>query len=653
MKRSSSLSSSSSTSSSANPKKPSAAPKGAALARRKKPANARVPLHGLNGAVPCGNGYSDTSLPSSASTSIEAPKGCLRFFLSISSSSAKAKTPCSSRSGVVPGSPSSAPDLKPQKKLNPDNCNGNPRTCPVSSNVGSDSMKENKGPVLTELDICNESSTNRTPVSKIHGGSGIGLGLHGRADENSNGPEGKTKTPPIEASVSPEIQCGSLNVYSAVKMASGTQLLQPCYGAGHVLSGVTDKRKCKPRGILTMADNNTDFKLCYSSFENAGAAADDDDGADGGAPVGRTSGLSPVPLPCEASMHWLSPCHEEGENDQKGKSPVQRLQELASASISSSPLLSSGTGFSSSDMYSKSSLSSGGTSRRGSSPPARPVRGLHDFHGFYAPVFELPSPSHMTPIFSSPTMKERRKCSPYDEQKENLFSGGSFGSGNVIQTPHSNSASKIPRADSEVDLMAGAFDKMIFSREEFDHHLPTWDTAELSFQLDYLTTPCNSIDLAQVQKIMDCKAASRVSNCTSDFVQSQNSLRISWRDGLASRIFEMDEYDCCRCFSDEEEEHPNSKLDHSPQQISGMENNKRPGGEQLLGMDLDIQRLNSHPNQIGGIKGSKDPGTEQLLGMDLQVQSMSLDSLSSEGGRLIASDDSGWNLCYKNRLFEV
>jgi hypothetical protein len=31
-------------------------------------------------------------------------------------------------------------------------------------------------------------------------------------------------------------------------------------------------------------------------------------------------------------------------------------------------------------------------------------------------------------------------------------------------------------------------------------------------------------------------------------------MRISWREGLMSRIFDTDEFDCCRCLSDEEKD---------------------------------------------------------------------------------------------------
>lgn len=612
-------SSSSSTSSSAHLNKPSAAPKGAVLARRKKLTNARVPLQGLNGDLSCSNGINASSFHSPASTSIEAPRGCLRFFLSISSSAAKAKAPLSNRAGAIPGTPNSAPASKPRRKPNPTKCKGKSRTCSFSSNVEANSMTEKQGVEPAELDLGSDGGANCIPANKIPSGSGLGLGMHRRVDENSDDNETKIKTPPIEASVSPEIQCGVVS--STARMASGTELLPPCYGAGHVLSGITDNRKCKPRGILTVIDNDPESNLVSSIFGNVGANEEDKSGA--GAAIGQGSGLSPVPIPCEALMHWLSPCQEEGGNNQKSKSPAQRLQELVSESLSSSSLPLSGTGFSS-DASSNSCLSGSGNSGRLSSAATGPLRGLLDFKGSVAPMNEMPSPSHMTPIFASSTSKEGRKCSFYDEQEENVFSTGSFGSGNVIQTPHSDSASKNRenQVDSEADWMARAFDKVTLSPEQQHYHLSTWDPADLSFRLECLNTPCNSIDLAQVQKFVDSKAASWVSNCTSDFVPSQDPLRISWRDGLVSRIFEMDEFDCCRCFSDdEEEEDSNSKPHHSSDQSSGFRDNTKPGAEQMIEMDC-------------------------------RIQNMSLESITSDEDRLISSDDSNWNLCYKNRLFE-
>ncbi|OWM84796.1 uncharacterized protein LOC116202570 [Punica granatum] len=618
MKRSSS-SSLSSTSASASLKKPSAAPKGAALGLRKKPANARSPLQQLNGVLSCSSG-TNASCSSSTSTSIEAPRGCLRFFLP-HSSSAKTKAPLSNRNGPLPGTPKSAVATEPKKNTNPSMRGRKSKACSGSGNVVAETLKKNQGFELAELDLSGDSGTNCTPVSKIPSGSRLELGLQCRADENSNSNETRMKTPPIEASASPEIQGCGLNVLSTVKMESGAALLQPCYGAGHVLSGIADKRKCKPRGILTMRDNDSEFNL--DVLENANANDDDGSSAVG---VCKSSRLYLVPLPGEASIQWLSPCHDRGEEDQKKKSPDQRLEGSVSMSLCSSSPSLSGTGFSS-DVFYKSSLTSSatdassGNSRRGSSALRRSSRGrLLDFKGFGGPMYEVSSPSHMTQIFSTSTSKEGGKSSFYVDRDDTPFSTGSLGSGNVIQTPNSDPASKNPSEnllDSEMNLIGQAFGKVTLSPE---HHLSTWDPADLSFRLDYLNTPCNSIDLAQVQKVVDSKAASWVSNTTSDFIPSQDPLRISWRDGLVSRIFEMDEYDCCRCFSDEEGEGFNVKPSNTPGRISGIRDN----------MKLE---------------------TDQELEVNSHMQSMYLESLSSDGDRLIASEDSNWNFCCKNHLF--
>lgn len=81
--------------------------------------------------------------------------------------------------------------------------------------------------------------------------------------------------------------------------------------------------------------------------------------------------------------------------------------------------------------------------------------------------------------------------------------------------------------------------------------MSTWDSTNLNFRLDCLAMPSNSIDLAQVQNVLDSKVY-WASNSSVDNV-SQSDLRISWRDGLVSRIFEMDEYDFCKCLSDDED----------------------------------------------------------------------------------------------------
>ncbi|GAB4825684.1 hypothetical protein Ancab_008579 [Ancistrocladus abbreviatus] len=55
-----------------------------------------------------------------------------------------------------------------------------------------------------------------------------------------------TKLASGSASASPKIQCGSSSLVSKTPA---------CYGAGYVVFGVTDKTKCRPRGVLTVEDN--------------------------------------------------------------------------------------------------------------------------------------------------------------------------------------------------------------------------------------------------------------------------------------------------------------------------------------------------------------------------------------------------------------
>ncbi|KAI7737004.1 hypothetical protein M8C21_005417, partial [Ambrosia artemisiifolia] len=87
---------------------------------------------------------------------------------------------------------------------------------------------------------------DHTPSTKIPCGSVFNCTSSAKSNgESSN--TATTKTPPAEPSVSPEIQsnlCRSVLVSGAAPSA--------CYGAGHVVSGVTDKRKCKARGILSV-----------------------------------------------------------------------------------------------------------------------------------------------------------------------------------------------------------------------------------------------------------------------------------------------------------------------------------------------------------------------------------------------------------------
>ncbi|KAK9159380.1 hypothetical protein Syun_005721 [Stephania yunnanensis] len=121
--------------------------------------------------------------------------------------------------------------------------------------------------------------------------------------ENSNNftrthtrtPPGKDAiTPPIQASISPEIQiggCSSTATATATATYSCMISTTPaaCFGAGHLLSGVTDKRKCRPRGILAVPHHQDHNNLGLFSTP----------------PSATADNSSSVPSPAQASMHWL------------------------------------------------------------------------------------------------------------------------------------------------------------------------------------------------------------------------------------------------------------------------------------------------------------------------------------------------------------
>ncbi|KAJ6370604.1 hypothetical protein OIU76_028815 [Salix suchowensis] len=337
--------------------------------RRKKqhhhqPSFRRNPLQDLNNGGIDSSSIDNSSNASSLS-SIEAPKGCLRFFLShSSSSSSSAKPPFSSSNQrmtkLKPSrTPKSAPSMKPTKetasrhrlfekpiskkvekgKRNHPPClyqwQSDKKRTSSRNEVGdskvssflesSGSLVNNKlksGPgelkkVLID-GVCEGSGANLTPLCKAGSGSGLNLGVGGKVMNDdchekpsackaeSNSTNSNTKTPPVQPSVSPEIQCGSSMKLMTVKTITPAT----CYAAGHVVSGVTDKRKCRPRGILAGGE----AKALGSFDSDDGIEQVNDEG------LVENSAVSMLPLPIDASMHWLLSPPDENDKVQKENS---------------------------------------------------------------------------------------------------------------------------------------------------------------------------------------------------------------------------------------------------------------------------------------------------------------------------------------------
>ncbi|VFQ82351.1 unnamed protein product [Cuscuta campestris] len=173
----------------------------------------------------------------------------------------------------------------------------------ISANKGNPKPRGNdSGKQPNQVFNMSNSSSDfqdRTPVGKSASGSGLDCAdFDGNMiDESTHSSASFVKTPPIEPSVSPEIPYGLSQKPATASAAT------PCYGAGHVLSGVTDKRKCRPRGVLTVAP-----ALDLSSRSGKSSESD------------NKSRTSFVPLPIEASMCWMSssPSEKPGKGQFRG-----------------------------------------------------------------------------------------------------------------------------------------------------------------------------------------------------------------------------------------------------------------------------------------------------------------------------------------------
>ncbi|KAI4368275.1 hypothetical protein MLD38_016850 [Melastoma candidum] len=572
-----------------------------------RPAEARARRQVSNASSSSSSSTSVSS--SSTSTSIEAPRGCLRYILPRS----KILTPKSTKPGclnVRDGNRRFAA-ANPKAKAKP-----KPKPKPKSSLERSG--KDGDGAGKKRFVVGDVGGVLSTPIMKDFEA--------GDEKENGSGDnvrDGKENTPPVQASVSPEIQCGS--ACAALGYLSGgglvTPIGRPCYGAGHLLSGIIDKRKCRPRGVLTVRDVDSDSDSGVRSKIFSSTDCSDDASIDNTQNVDR-SAISAVLLPCEASMQWVLSPLDERENEEQ-----RRCSSGSGTGGSVTPCSSSGL-----SKYSEPMSISPGTSGRDSlcrNLSLASPRGLSGIEQLLKPESMdggCLSPTGMTPIIRMVTSTE----------DEIPFTMDCLSDGNVILTPHSHSSSgtQLRRSwhedhyegnDAEVDLLAEVLHKATLS--------PKCSCSPWVFSTDLGIRGC--IDLANVQDIVDSKtswmSASTLEN------SSQSQLRISWRDGLNSRMLEMDEYDCCRFLSDDEED---SQVELKPQ-TRGKENlgtiNKDDANSGVTKL-LYKQQEAKHEEQKDEADG--------WLGKQCTAESM---NFSREG--LTTSSDSDWNLCYKNKLF--
>ena len=471
------------------------------------------------------------------------------------------------------------------------------------------------------------SCLNSTP-EKILTGFSPELDLLSKEIERnlSNTPNSNT-TPPVQASISPEITCGS-----------NAEPTPACFAAGHVITGVHDRRKCRPRGILTVGEGCgfSDASKISSVVPPVAEASIQWLSS----PSENVSGSSSFKVD-EASVNWFVSPSGDAEESSGPKVTPFRIRDSSdhgfwsfsptSSNTSRSPKHGGLLGLSTPDF--ETTPSSGNNIRR------TPTSGS-SISPFSAIVRRAAVPASGFK-FSRP--HEERGCHRYGSAVESSpISGDSWSELNRTSTPSSYSKSwrKGILSPFNLDSMAEVFgSRRLSPRKDVCNISPPFP--DLSFQFGCPGTPSNSIDLACFKKPSGEKTSKDL--CDSE-------LRISWRDGLVSRIFEMGELGYSQYLSEDEdtvncpgEEKVESEFDFKCDSKGKSLALKEEMGKHIQSCSVSFEFPFS--GNIGvqerEAKVLPPPGSNSCA-----------ESYSTDDG-LISSGDSDWTLFYKNHLFEV
>jgi hypothetical protein len=342
-------------------------------------------------------------------------------------------------------------------------------------------------------------------------------------------------TPPIQSSISPEIPCGSSVAPTPI-----------CFAAGHVVTGVVDRRKCRPRGILNIG-NGSEVSLDATDKTR----------------VSTSSPLLP-PLIAGASIQWLSSPSEITNGDLEPRTCSSKCQAEASVNWFLSPHEKSGNG---------------------TSPHFSPV--------------QSESPIHTTPTLES-NLKPAVHGTPSSNSSISPFSI-------ILKRASESSAMKLSNSDQQIVDVAAS------SARIFESMSLTTTCKGSSGQSSILSPPGGSFQFRHDCMPLDSVDLSMFANPNRTTPESDT--RISWRDGLVSRIFEMGEKDCCIWLSDCEDD----------------------GLEFEDPFEVNSKISGDHDARCGS------PSIE-----------VHAESINVEGeDELVSPDESDWRLFYKNHLFEL
>ncbi|KAL5204064.1 hypothetical protein ABZP36_008935 [Zizania latifolia] len=432
-------------------------------------------------------------------------------------------------------------------------------------------------------------------------------------------------TPPIHASISPEVlACGSAT--------------PACFAAGHhVVPGVGDRRKCRPKGILAIAGEGASEELDADPSRASIQWLSSPSGE-----AGKCSSKCGN----EALVNWLASPHEGVGVDLLGDEIFVPRCSLEDAFWQFSPEC---TGLLSSPVL-------GGQLEFGT--PVSELSETTPSLGFL-PAQKTPSTGDSISPFSlivkraSQSLSSRGLKSLCSQQGQDSCSYGSSANPTPISgDPWNNKCSGLTRTSrvlTRMDPVVECVEMMTLSPRPGDadyreNGALSAPLPELSFQFVGAPTPLESIDLSTFKR----------SPCGIEFKGKSASFqkpvleetRISWREGLVSRMFDMGDLDCCKWWSDDEDgpviQGNEDSLHHSGFQPASP-SCRQQGGDQTAPCPCGFGSVEFNCSGSEMNTDSKPPPNPVSVA----------ESMRAEGFELVSSDDSDWTLFYKNGLFET
>uniref|UniRef100_M8BVR2 Uncharacterized protein n=1 Tax=Aegilops tauschii TaxID=37682 RepID=M8BVR2_AEGTA len=467
----------------------------------------------------------------------------------------------------------------------------------------------------------------RSPLSDLKSGEDSAPRAGWKADAGSSPSSGAT--PPIHASISPEVLAGGAATPA-------------CFAAGHhVVPGVRDRRKCRARGILDIAGEGTSEELdCEPSRASIHWLS---------SPSGE-AGTCSTKCGKEASVIWLSSPRDEGAAclfDEEiflprcsSEDPFWQLSPDCTGLLGS-PVLGGLLDFDTpASELSETTPSSGFL-------PVQRTPSTGDSISPFSLIVKRAS-SHSSRLSSLCAQRGLGSSYGYDSATDPTRVSGESWSENGSTGKCSGLARVSSRPLTRMDPVVECLEMMSLSprpgdadydQNDEDGALPA-TLPELSFQFAGASTPLESIDLSSFKR----------SPCDTELKGKEASFRkpastearISWREGLVSRIFDMGDLDCCQWLSDDED---------GP---------LIPGNVEAL-PDTTLQPVNacclqedSKQSGFGSVEfgcsgGGLNYDSSKATPSPVQVA----ESMRAEGFELVSSDDSDWTLLYKNGLFET